>query len=282
MANITITTAANLIPELWGPMIIKAYHNAQKFRPLVQSLDFVGKPGDTIHIPTITALSADNKQANTDLTPVSNTESKVDVVIDKYKAKLVTLEDIAAVQASFPLLSIYATEIGGCLGRALDEDLADQVANCDTSVDASTTTVANMHKKIIECKQTLDVANAPEAGRVLAVTPYFASQLLLNPYFISKDYIGDAKAVATGVIGSIYGFTVVMSNALPSTGGADSNWVFVKEAIGLAVQKDISLEYGRHLRGLSSDVVGSLIYGSKILIQAGTLRLESATTAYTG
>jgi len=282
MANITITTAANLIPELWGPMIIRAYTTAQKFRPLVQSLEMNGKPGDTIHIPTITSLSADNKLANTDLTPTGNTEGKVDVTIDQYKAKLVTLEDIASVQASFPLLSIYATEIGGCLGRAIDSSLAGLVAGCDTTVDASATTIANLHTKIIEAKRTLDVANAPEEGRILAVTPYFHSQLLQNSYFISRDYIGDARATADGVVGSIYGFTVVMSNALPSEGGYDSNFVFVKPAVGLAVQKDISLEYGRHLRGLSSDVVGSVIYGMKILIQEGTLLLKSATTAYTG
>jgi|TARA_Y100000034_G_scaffold129244_1_gene185350 N4-gp56 family major capsid protein len=282
MANITITTAANLIPEIWGPMIIRAYNVAQKFRPLVQDLEFVGKAGDTIHIPTITSLTADNKVANTDLTPVSNTEGKVDVLIDKNKAKLVTVEDMAAVQASFPLLSIYATEIGGCLGRAIDSDLANLVASCDTEVDATTTTAANMHKMIIELKQTFDVANAPEAGRILAVTPYFLSQLLLNDLFISKDYIGDVAAVASGVVGMIYGFTVVVSNALPSDGGFDSNWAFVKPAIGLAVQRDIAMETGRHLRGLESDVVGSVIYGVKILNQAGTVRLKTKTTEYAG
>ena len=263
-------------------MVIRAYTVAQKFRPLVQSLDFTGKFGDTIHIPTITSLTADTKTANTDLTPVSNTEGKVDVLIDQYKAKLVTLEDIAAVQASFPLLSIYATEIGGCLGRAIDASLAGQVANCNTEVDASLTTVANLHKKIITVKQTFDAANAPEEGRILAVTPYFLSQLLMNAYFISRDYIGDTQATANGVVGSIYGFTVVVSNALPSAAGYDSNWAFVKPAIGLAVQKDISLEYGRHVRGLSSDVVGSVIYGTKILVQDGMLRLKSATAEYTG
>lgn len=282
MANITITTAANLIPEIWGPLVIKAYVAAQKFRPLVRDLEFVGKKGDTIHIPTITSLTADTKVANTDLTPVSNTESKVDVLIDQYKAKLVTVEDIAEVQSAWDLVSIYAEEIGGALGRAIDSFLANLVSTCDTTISATTTTAANMHLKIIEAKKTFDLANVPEEGRILAVTPSFASVLLQNSFFISRDFIGDAAAVSQGVIGMIYGFTVVMSNALPSSGGTDKNFAFVRPAVGLAVQKDIAFESQRRARGLETDVVGSVIYGGKILKQAGALNLQSATAGYTG
>ena len=282
MANVTVTTAANMIPELWGPLVLNAYVNAQKMRPLVTTIEDGISYGDTYHFPTVTALTADDKTAGTDLTAVANTEGKVDLSVNKHKAKLVRIEDIAKVQSKFDLLNIYASEIGGAIGRAIDSDLAALASSCSTTVDGTTTTAATLHTKIIEAKVTLDDGNAPEMGRVMVVTPQFAGELLQNPYFLSKDYRGDAEAVRSGVIGSIYGFDVVVSNALPTDGSTDTNFVFVREAIGLVVAQDIALESGRRVEGLATDVVGSAIYGCGILRQAGCLALTSATAGYGG
>jgi len=282
MGNVTVTTAANLIPEVWGPVLLKEYVAAQKFRRLVTDLEFQGEPGDTIHVPIISALEAEDKTKGTDLTPDANTESKVDVLIDKHKAKLVTIEKLAKVQADFSLMQIYAAEIGQALGRAIDSDIAALVASAGSTIDATATLPANLHLKVLEAKVALDAANAPENDRVLAVTPQFAGELMQNPYFISKDYVGDAEAVRSGVIGMIYGFLVVMSNALPASGGTDSNFVFCRSAVALAVQSDIQLTATPHARGIATDVVGDVIYGVKVLQSAGTIELTSATAGYDG
>jgi N4-gp56 family major capsid protein len=283
MANVTVTTAANLIPELWGPLLLKEYEAAQKFRALVRALEVEGGYGDTIHIPVITALTADTKVAGTDLTPVANTEGKVDVSLNIHKAKAVKVEDIAEVQAKWDLLSVYAGQIGTSLGRAVDASLAALVTSCSTEVDASTTTVANLHTKVLELKATFDAADAPEQGRYLCVTPTAAQQLLANPYFISKDYRGDVEAVAKGVIGMIYGFTIVISNALPSNQtGEDYNFAFVSEAVGLAIQRDITLRASQIAESLATTVAGDIIYGCGILIQDGVAQFTTSYAAYTG
>ena len=282
MGNVTVTTAANLIPEIWAPQVLLAYQRAQKFRGLVTDLEFEGEPGDTVHIPLIAELTAENKVAGTDLTPDANTEGKVDVLIDKHKAKLVTVEKMARVQSSYKLVSIYAGRIGAALGKAIDSDIAALVSGAAATIDATTTVPASLHTKVIELQTAFDAADAPEEDRVLVVTPQCAGQLMQNPYFVSKDFIGDTEAVRTGVIGQMYGFTVVKSNALPVADGDDSNFAFCKSAVGLAVQADIEIMASLHARGIATDVVGDVIYGVKILQAAGAKEFLTKTVAYAG
>jgi hypothetical protein len=52
MANMTITTAAAFIPEIWSDEVVATYKANLVAANLVRNLNHSGKKGDTIHIPT--------------------------------------------------------------------------------------------------------------------------------------------------------------------------------------------------------------------------------------
>jgi len=50
--NVTITTAATFIPEVWSDEIVAAYKKSLVAANLVKKMSFKGKKGDTVHIPS--------------------------------------------------------------------------------------------------------------------------------------------------------------------------------------------------------------------------------------
>jgi len=57
MANVTTTTAAAIIPEIWEAEVEFAAHNNRGFSGRIMEFEFAG-PGDVLHIPKIGAISA--------------------------------------------------------------------------------------------------------------------------------------------------------------------------------------------------------------------------------
>jgi len=47
--NVTVTTAANFIPEVWSDEIVAAYKKSLVMANLVKKMNFKGKKGDTVN-----------------------------------------------------------------------------------------------------------------------------------------------------------------------------------------------------------------------------------------
>ena len=73
MANMTITTAAAFIPEIWSDEVVATYKANLVAANLVRNLNHAGKKGDTIHIPTPGRNAASAKVKDTAVTYVTDT-----------------------------------------------------------------------------------------------------------------------------------------------------------------------------------------------------------------
>ena len=78
------SAAATFIPEIWSDEVIASYKKNLVLANLVRKMSFRGKKGDTLHIPKPVRGSATAKAANTAVTIQANTESEVQVIIDKH------------------------------------------------------------------------------------------------------------------------------------------------------------------------------------------------------
>ena len=99
--QVTTTTAATFIPEIWSDEIIAGYKKNLVLANLINKMNHSGKKGDTIHIPKPTRGSASAKAANTEVTLIAATESEVQVAINKHFEYSRLIEDIVDVQATF-------------------------------------------------------------------------------------------------------------------------------------------------------------------------------------
>lgn len=115
MANVTTTTAAVFIPELWRDAILD--YAERKFQLRNQVMDFSSElpNGDVLHIPKVSEETAAAKSAGSAVTYSANTDSEVTITVDQHHYEAKRIEDIVRVQESANLFGAYAQSMGYAL-----------------------------------------------------------------------------------------------------------------------------------------------------------------------
>ncbi len=275
--NITVTTAANFIPEIWSADVLMAKEMSLVMGNLVvkKYSDEVKSFGDTIHIDYVADLAADNKLADTDITFSTNTEGKVDLTVNKHKYVAVKIEDIAKVQAKPDLRKSYTTKIGYALRKAIDTDLLSLYSGCSVTKGYLTSKITL--NTILDCSQSLDENDVPEEGRYAVISAAQKRALLEIPEMIRNDYRGDSQALKTAQLGSLLGFQFFWTNNVVKTGTSpviSHNLFFHREAFALVMQIETRIQSDYNLHALATEVVGDELYG------VGEIRDDSVLGKY--
>lgn len=264
--NITVTTAANFIPELWSPMVKRATESNLTMGRLVLR-DFEGEikqRGDTVHVADISNLTVAAKSASTDVSYETITEAKTDISIDKHYYAAFKLEDIVAVQSNVNLLSEYSNKIGYALAKQVDTDLLSLYANLSQSCGADNTAITN--STFLTAIQYLDQADAPETDRSGVFYAGEKANFLADDDFVRYDSTGiggQQNPIIKGQFGELYGVKIYFTTNVTTTGSpsGNHNLVFHKEAFTLAMQKDIRIQSQYDIDALAEKVVGDVLYG---------------------
>ena len=231
------TSAATFVPEIWSDEIRAAYEKNLILANLVKKMTMSGKKGDTIHVPAPIRGAAYAKAENTAVTVQNDTESEVQIVIDKHYEYSRIIEDITEVQALASLRNFYTGDAGYALARQIDNDLfalgkslgdgdgsswansavfyndatggltayaADTVAAADVFTDAA-------FRALI---QKQDDADVPMDNRAFVIPPSLRNAIMGIDRYVSSDFVG-GQVVQNGKIGSLYGIDVYVSSNCP-------------------------------------------------------------------
>ena len=236
--NVTITSAANFIPEIWSDEIVAAYKRNLVAANVVKKMSFKGKKGDTVHIPSPTRGSASAKGATNAVTLIVNNEGIVDISINKHYEYSRLIEDIVEAQALSSLRSFYTEDAGYALAKQVDTDLIqlgrisnggaagaqydkgyvggdgttafDYTANTNTG-NATALTDAAIRRTI----QRLDDSDVPMDGRFFIIPPSSRNTLMGLARYTEQAFVGDAgngNTIRNGEIGNLYGMPVFVSS----------------------------------------------------------------------
>ena len=271
--SVTTTTAANFIPEIWSDEIVAAYKKNLVLANLVMKMNFKGKKGDTVHIPTPTRGSASAKAAETAVTLIAATESVVDISINKHYEYSRLIEDIVEAQALNSMRQFYTSDAGYALARQVDTDLIqlgrvmnggstgaqygsayiggdgtttfDYTANTNTG-NASALTDAAIRRTI----QRLDDNDTPMDNRFFIIPPSSRNTLMGLARYTEQAFVGNGDTIRNGEIGNLYGIPVfVSSNCDTATGGArvalmgHKDAAVLVEQVGVRSQTQYKQEY---------------------------------------
>jgi len=280
VGDITVTTAANFIPEIWSKDARIATESNLVMAKLVnRQFEADMEMGDTLHIPDITDLAARAKAANTDVTFETITEGKVDVLIDKHYYAAFKLEDIVKVQADQDLQARYTEKVGYALAKKIDTDLLGLYSGLSQTVGSAG--VAITDPNLLTAIQYLDDADAPSGERFLVIKPAQMKALLGIDKFVRADAVGYLAAMSPivtghlqaggfdptqvkGYFGQIYGVSVYISTNVATTGTSPVstyNLLFHKDAFVLVSQQDIRFQQDYNIRSLANEIVADTIYG---------------------
>ena len=266
-ANVTVTTAANFIPEIWSTEVLEAYVANLVFGALVDrkfEADVKAK-GDTIHVPNLAAMTVGSKTAGTAVTWSANTETKVDISIDQDYYVAFRIDNIGEVQSQNNLRQMYTERAGKDLAVQIDDSLA-------ALVDAFSQTVGTLlvditDDDLIRACQYLNDANAPVADRALVISPATLASIQAIDKFVRLDYhnIAGETAVEQAVMNSpIYGAKVYVSANVDGTNAAGhDNGMFQKEALALVMQQEPKVFSQFMIEYIADAVVVEAIWGVK-------------------
>jgi hypothetical protein len=175
--------------------------------------EFAGANGDTITVRVPQPGSARTQAtAGATITYDDVTEIPVDVSLSHlYHGKLVSDEEMSLQLEDFGR-QITRIQVDAVATGAEDELTTVMNALAADSSFALSGSDTDTEDAIIAASETLDSNNAPAGDRYLAVSPQIKSRIL--KILDAADKAGDASALRRAVIGQLYGFTVVASNAL--------------------------------------------------------------------
>ncbi len=273
--QVTTTTAATFIPEIWSDEIVASYKKNLVAANLIKKMNFKGKKGDTVHIPSPTRGNASAKTANTQVNLIAATEGDIAITINQHWEYSRLIEDIVEAQALSSLRQFYTDDAGYALGRQVDTSLVQlgrsvqggngtnayngafsgadgttaYVAGANTGVGALTD--AAIRRSI----QRLDDQDVPMDGRFLLVPPSTRNTMMGIARFTEQAFVGEqggGNTIRNGEIGNVYGIPVFVTTNADTTSGSTAtricllghkDFAVLVEQMGVRTQTQYKQEY---------------------------------------
>jgi len=312
--SVTVTTAANFIPEIWSDEIVASYKKNLVLANLVMKMNFKGKKGDTVHIPTPTRGSASAKAAETAVTLIAATESIIDISINKHYEYSRLIEDIVEAQALNSMRQFYTSDAGYALARQVDTDLVqlgrvanggstgaqygsayiggdgtttfDYTANTNTG-NASALTDSSIRRTI----QRLDDNDTPMDNRFFLIPPSSRNTLMGLARYTEQAFVGNGDVIRNGEIGNLYGIPVFTSSnadsasataAYPTSGSAIARVCLMghKDAMVLVEQVGVRSQVQYKQEYLATLFTSDTLYGVAALRSAASTGLAKSSAMF--
>ena len=274
MANITTTTAVKYIAEKWTKKIEKPFYNDLYFADLVLRRDeLVSSGGNKINIPFLSEYDARDKSAGTAVTYDANTETEIELTINKHKYLAFIIEDIVKVQTHYAIQEAYRSAQKEAVTRAMDTDLASLHASAGTNVSGGATVDdADMLSVVL----ALDLANVPQSGRSGIAGAKVSGDLRAVNKYNAYDQTGKTGTAVRkdNLLANVYNMDLHMSNNVVDDATNTHSLFFHKSALSLAVQLKPTYKMEDSVDYIGVKSVLHAIYGVAVERSAAFIDLE--------
>ena len=305
---VTVTTADKFIPDIWSDEIVAAYKKNLVLANLVMKMNFKGKKGDTVHIPSPTRGNATAKAASTAVTLIADTETEVLVSINQHFEYSRFIEDIVEAQALNSLRQFYTADAGYALARQVDTSLiqlgrsanggtagsarytaglvgGDGTTTFDYSANSSTGNASALTDAAIRRTiQRLDDNDTPMDGRFFLIPPSSRNTLMGLARYTEQAFVGNGNAIRNGEIGQLYGIPVfTSSNADTAAGNSTTDRICLmghKDAMVLVEQMGIRSQTQYKQDYLATLFTSDTLYGVAALRAAATTGAALSSSAF--
>ena len=299
---VTVTTAATFIPDIWSDEIIAAYKKNLVMANLVMKMSFKGKKGDVVHIPAPTRGSASLKAASTAVTLIADTETEVQVSINRHFEYSRFIEDIVEVQALNSMRQFYTADAGYALARAVDTDLiqlgrstnsgagTNVYANAFLGGDGTTayTAASNNETALTDAAirrtiQRLDDNDVSLDGRFFVIPPSSRNTLMGLARYTEQAFVGNGDTIRTGEIGNLYGIPVFVSSNVDTASGSSGARICLmgqRDAVVLVEQMAVRSQVQYKQEYLSTLFTSDTLYGVSLLRNSSTANIARSAAMF--
>ena len=277
--NVTTTTAANFIPEMWRDAILD--YAERKFQLKNQVSDFssmLAGGGDILNIPKVAEETAAAKSAGSAVTYQNNTDGVIQLTVDQHHYEAKRIEDIVRVQESADLFNAYAQSMGYALAKKVENYIAALIQTAsgnDVQLAADDTMTTALVRSGLE--KLLDAGyDYGDGNTFMYASPKAYMSLLGLGDFTESQKRGDAENPnVTGRLISAYGMELYPSTDW-SEGGTSSTEtasIFRSESIYFAQQVAPRVQSSYDIDHLATSVVADVLFGAALSHAANSTSL---------
>jgi N4-gp56 family major capsid protein len=270
MAGSTTTTLNDLLPEIIQEAMFVASERSI-MRGLVKNYTLAPGQGKNVNVPIypIQTAAAVTEGNEVDNTAVSTNTAQL--VVSPVAIRTL-LTDLARVSAASNVVADLGKLFGEAIARKIDQDLTAKFSALNAGIGdySGQITAASIFNMVARLKADA----VPTEGMVCVLHPAIAYDLKSaltaqgNTPFTAGAYGDNAnEAMRMGLVGMLAGIPVYETSNIANTGTAGdyAGAVFHRDAFGLGLIGDISIETQRRASFLGDDIVCSAYYGTGIL-----------------
>ena len=261
MAGSTTTTLNDLLPAITAEAMFVA-NERSIMRGLVKNYSIPAGNGKTITVPiyptqTAAALTEGNEVDNTAVSTDGVTLTVSTVAIRTI------ITDLVRASAASNVVADMGRLFGEAIAKKMDRDLLALFSGFSVGVGGAST--AFSAAILAQAVARLRANAVPSDQLACVVNPYVAYDLksaLTNTFANPNAGVIQNEAMATGYVGTLFGVPVFESSNIVDTGTAGDyvGAVFHRDALGLAMIGDISIETQRRASFVGDDIVASAHY----------------------
>lgn len=276
----SIAQTAQYIQEMWTREIEKPFSETLQAAKLVQDRSgLISDGGDILNVPFSIDVAARAKADDgTAITYDVPNGAPITINIDKHYYSAVLIPDIAKVQSNYNLKSEFQARMAQSVAQQIDTDILGLYASVGTTVAGG---AAIDDADILAVVTALDTSNTPQSERYGIIGVNTKADLLgINKYnaYDQTGKTGTAVDGSDGLVGSVYGMGIYMSQNVPvSTTGR--NQFFHKKALSLAQQMKPKFEMEYSVDQIGTKCVLHAIYGVGVERAASYIGLTRTTAA---
>lgn len=269
MAVSNSTTLASLLPQIVAEAVFQA-NEQSLMRSLVRNFTIPAGSGNSIKVPVYpTQTAAALTEAVAPTATAVNTGS---VAITVGEVGLTAeVSDIVMLGSPQNVVADIGAQFGRAIAEKIDADLTALFDDFTTNTLGDGTaaiTAADIFKGIAKLK----TAKVPASDLACVLHPEIAYDLKAN---LTNTFVNPNDGVSTEImrnsfVGNIGGVPVYESAAMANTGTAGDykGAIFHKDALGLAMMKDISIETQRESTQRADTITAVAVYGVGELIDS--------------
>ena len=296
------TELAVFIPEIWSQAVRASFKkNLVMANVGTDYSSLVTAGGDTVNIPSVADVAdAATKAPHVPVNYTNATEDSIALALTSHKYASAMVEDMGVVQANSDLLSMYSDSIGYKLALGFETEIETALALTTECINIAGNTVA----------KTIDALTLAHISKVVMENdcPLNECTMILNPtlyasLFRIDDFIHVSKTgtanVQNGLVGSVMGMDVVLSNNITSTNHNDAvdsddgaltngnvlgGFVVHNSALAYGFSKAPTVSSEYDIDYIAHKLVGDYIGGAKLVQDASQTKcwgiVEEGTTAW--
>lgn len=279
MANSTTTTLNDLLPSIVAEAMFQAQEQSI-MRNLVKNFTMGQASGKTITVPKYAPITAIDVAEGTDLTVAGEATLSTDsaVLTVSEVGVMATVTDLALRTSASNVVADAGRLMGEAIAKKMDQDLIGEFANLAATIGNATTAMSAA--QLFEAVAKLRNNGVSGADIFCVVNPLAAYDMKANLSNTFAGHAGDLsnEALRTGYVGTVAGVRIFESANVAHVTGDSIGGIFHRDALGLALMQDISIETQRDASLRANELVATAVYGHGVLYDNYGFAMSSDST----